>query len=72
MDGQGIAEFPHFVFDQGASQALKVQRLPTLLAINPKTNVVTVLATGAISQTQLEENILRVLEYTESQGGAHE
>ncbi len=72
MDGQGIAEFSHFVLDQGASQALKVQRLPTLLAINPKTNVVSVLATGAISQTQLEENILHVLKYTESQGVSHE
>ena len=72
MDGQGIAEFPQFVNDNGASQALKVQRLPSLLAINPKTNVVTVLATGAISQTQLEENIVRLLKTTESQGVIHE
>lgn len=72
MDGQGIAEFPQFVLDQGASHTLKVQRLPTLLAINPKTNVATVLATGAISQTQLEENILRLLKTTETQGVNHE
>lgn len=72
MDGQGIAEFPKFVPDNGASQALKVQRLPSLLAINPKTNVVTVLATGAISQTQLEENIVRLLKTTDTQEVTHE
>ena len=72
IDGQGIAEFPQFVPDNGASQALKVQRLPALLAINPKTNVVSPLATGAISQTQLEENILRVLKMSENLGVIHD
>ncbi|MBP6103528.1 MAG: conjugal transfer protein TraF [Gammaproteobacteria bacterium] len=72
MDGQGLAEFPQFLPDNGASQALKVQRLPSLLAINPKTNVVTVLATGAISQTQLEENILRFLKTIDTQEVIHE
>ena len=72
MDGQGLSEFPEFVTDQGASHALKVQRVPALLAINPKTNVVSPLATGAISQSQLEENILRVLKYAHAQGHPHE
>jgi conjugal transfer pilus assembly protein TraF len=63
MDSQKLKEFPNAIENRDAFRLFKVTHLPALFAVNPKTKAVIPIAHGAISLVQLEENILRVVEY---------
>jgi len=62
LDGKGLPEFPNVQVDNGTANLFKVYRVPSLYAVNPKTNQVIPLAHGLISLSQLEENILKLME----------
>jgi hypothetical protein len=63
MHPQKLKEFPNAIENRDAFSLFKVTHLPALFAVNPKTKAVIPLANGMISVAQLEENILRVVEY---------
>jgi conjugal transfer pilus assembly protein TraF len=62
LDGGVLPEFPHAVPDNGSAKALKVYSLPSLYAVNPGTQQIIPIANGALSLSELEENILKILE----------
>lgn len=63
LDGGPVAEYPNPHPDNGISKALNVYAVPAVFAVNPVTNEWFPIATGAISQTDLEERILAIAEY---------
>ncbi len=63
LNQQKLPDFPNALHDNGAARLFKVTHLPALFAVNPKTKAITPIAHGAISLSQLEENVLRVVEY---------
>jgi conjugal transfer pilus assembly protein TraF len=60
IDGAGLPEFPNFKPDNGTAQALGVQVMPSLLAIEPSTGQVIPLSYGFSTHDQIEDRI-RVL-----------
>ena len=62
LDGGVLPEFPHAVPDNGSAKALKVYSLPSLYAVNPGTQQIIPIANGALSLSELEENILKIME----------
>ncbi len=62
LDGGTLAEFPNAVPDNGSAKALKVYSLPSLFAVNPSTQQIIPIANGALSLSELEENILKIME----------
>lgn len=62
LDGGTLPQFPHVVQDNGTAKALNVYSLPSLFAINPKNKQVVPIANGALSLSELEQNIMRILE----------
>lgn len=63
MNQEKLKEFPNAVNDNGAARLFRVTALPSLFAVNPKSKEVIPIANGALSLNQLEENVLRVVEY---------
>ncbi len=61
LDGGVLPEFPNAVPDNGSAKALKVYSLPSLFAVNPSTQQIIPIANGALSLSELEENILKVI-----------
>lgn len=59
VGGGSLPEFPSTVPDNGIADAYGVTHLPALFAVNPKTNEVLKLANRVVSQTELEDVILR-------------
>ena len=62
LDGGSLPEFPKVISDNGMASAFNLYRVPALYAINPKTQKAIAIAHGVISLSQLEENILKILE----------
>lgn len=62
LDGGVLPEFPQAVPDNGSAKALKVYSLPSLYAVNPGTQQIIPIANGALSLSELEENILKIME----------
>lgn len=69
LDGKGLADFQNFHSNQGIADLLQITHLPFVVAVNPQTQAITPLAHGAISYSQLEQNIARVLQRA---GGSNE
>jgi len=65
LDGGNLPEFPTVTPDNGMAAAFKLYRVPALYAINPKTQEAIAIAHGMMSLSQLEENILKILELSE-------
>ena len=63
VDGGVLPEFPNPVKDQYASIQFRVERVPSLFAVNPKTKQVVPVANGALSLDELEENIFKFLQF---------
>jgi conjugal transfer pilus assembly protein TraF len=61
LDGGVLPEFPDAVPDNGSAKALKVYSLPSLFAVNPSTQKIIPVANGALSLSELEENILKIM-----------
>lgn len=57
LDGKTIAEFPEARADNGMAHKLKVNAVPALLMIEPKTNKILPIAIGAISEEEIIERI---------------
>jgi len=62
LDGGNLPEFPKVIPDNGMASAFNLYRVPALYAINPKTQKAIAIAHGMMSLSQLEENILKILE----------
>lgn len=62
LDGGVLPEFPNAVPDNGSAKALHVYSLPSLYAVNPHTQQIIPIANGALSLSELEENISKILE----------
>jgi len=62
LDGGVLPEFPNAIPDNGSAKALNVYSLPSLYAVNPHTKQIIPIANGALSLSELEENILKILE----------
>ena len=62
LDGGVLPEFPNAIPDNGSAKALRVYSLPSLYAVNPHTTQIIPIANGALSLSELEENILKILE----------
>ncbi len=62
LDGGVLPEFPNAVPDNGSATALKVYSLPALYAVNPETQQIIPIANGALSLSELEENILKIMD----------
>lgn len=60
LDGAILPEFPEARMDNGASRALGVSSVPTLLAVEPKSGKVIPLSRGMSTHDQIEDRI-RVL-----------
>lgn len=60
LDGSSLPEFQDARADNGIANRLNVTSLPTLLAVNPKTQVVIPLSVGMTTHDQIEDRI-RVL-----------
>lgn len=65
LDGSSLPGFEKSHNNQGIAALLKVQQVPFLAAVDPRTQVITPLAQGAIAYSQLEENVKRVLHQQE-------
>ena len=57
LDGKTIAEFPEARSDNGMAHKLKVNAVPALLMIEPKSNKILPIAIGAISEEEIIERI---------------
>jgi conjugal transfer pilus assembly protein TraF len=62
LDGGSLPQFPVVVQDNGTAEALNVYKLPALFAVNPRSKKIIPLANGVLSLSELEENILRVMD----------
>ena len=62
LDGGALPEFPNAIPDNGAAKTLNVYSLPSLFAVNPKTQQIIPIANGALSLSELEENILKIMD----------
>lgn len=62
LDGGALPEFPNANPDNGAAKALNVYSLPALYAVNPHTKQIIPIANGALSLSELEENILKIMD----------
>jgi conjugal transfer pilus assembly protein TraF len=65
LDGTSLPGFEKSHNNQAIAALLKVQQVPFLAAVDPRTQVITPLAQGAIAYSQLEENVKRVLRQKE-------
>lgn len=63
MDGSVLPDFPKAQLDNGAARAFKVAQFPALFAVHPKSKRVIPVAYGALTLNQLEENVLRVMNF---------
>lgn len=57
LDGGTVPEFPEATNDNGAANALGIQTVPALMAVNPKTGDVLPLSFGMTTQDQILERI---------------
>lgn len=62
LDGGSVPPFSKVMPDNGTAKALQVSRLPALFAVNPKNGSVIPIANGMMSLSELEENIVRLME----------
>ena len=60
-DGGTLAEFPEALPDQGLMQKWKVEFVPALFAVNPKTGEILPLAYGLTALDQIEERLIALL-----------
>jgi conjugal transfer pilus assembly protein TraF len=58
MDGGPCQYFPDAKIDNGISEKFSVTYVPSLFAVNPKTNEVFPLAFGIISREKIEDNVM--------------
>lgn len=65
LDGTSLPGFKKSHHNEAIAALLKVQQVPFLVAVDPRTQVITPLAQGAIAYSQLEENVKRVLRQKE-------
>ena len=62
LDGEGVAEFPEFMPDNGLAAKWNVTALPSLFAVNPETGHILPVAFGLTSIQQMETRIMALLE----------
>lgn len=62
LDGEGVAEFPEFMPDNGLAAKWNVTALPSLFAVNPETSHILPVAFGLTSIQQMETRIMALLE----------
>lgn len=58
LDGSVLPEFPEAVPDNGLSQQWKIEVLPSLYAVNPKTGHVIAVAHGLSALNEIEDRII--------------
>ena len=61
MDGISLPEFPNSRMDSGQSKEFKVSVTPALFAVNPYTKKAFPVAYGLTSETELRENIAKIM-----------
>jgi conjugal transfer pilus assembly protein TraF len=57
LDNGTLPEFPDAKHDNGIAKRLKIQHVPALIALHPKTGKLIPLAYGMISESEIEERI---------------
>lgn len=62
LDSGALPEFPNANPDNGTAKALSVYSLPALYAVNPHNKQIIPIANGALSLSELEENILKIMD----------
>ena len=62
LDGGALPSFPKVFLDNGTAKAFRVYQVPALFAVNPKSKQVIPIANGLLSLSELEDNILKILE----------
>ncbi|MBN9289496.1 MAG: hypothetical protein BGO43_13610 [Gammaproteobacteria bacterium 39-13] len=67
LDGGKIRALPNMIKDNGISERFNITMVPAVIAVNPSTGAYFPIATGAISQQEIEERILQIAEYESSQ-----
>lgn len=68
LDGSKLNEIPVSSTDNGLSQRFNVTMVPAIYAVDPKSGEYFPIATGAISEQEIEERIFQISEYQSSLG----
>ncbi len=74
LDGGKLPILPRTAVDNGLSQRFNVSMVPAIFAVNPQSGEYFPIATGAISEQEIEERIFQIAEYQsslEEQGKQH-
>lgn len=72
MDNSGLPEFPDAEPDNGTARLMKVEAVPALFAVHPKTKNFIRLANSMISFRDLEERALKYAELIENYGNEYQ
>lgn len=62
LDGVGVPEFPDAKPDNGIADNLKIEAVPSLVAVNPKDNSLVPLANGYLSESDIEDRVSFLIE----------
>jgi conjugal transfer pilus assembly protein TraF len=57
LDGTGLPEFPQARVDNGIAATLNVTQVPALFLASPRTNVITPIGYGVLSESELLERL---------------
>jgi len=57
LDGGSLPEFPHAKRNNGMAEQLQISHVPALIALHPKTGQLIPLASGLISESEIEQRI---------------